>query len=87
MTLVVRITRDIGPHLLDVDLEVATGERLVIVGPNGAGKTSLLRSIVGLDPAGDGRIALGSEVWHDSATGADTAVEARRLGFVPQHPT
>ncbi|MGB1610360.1 MAG: ATP-binding cassette domain-containing protein, partial [Ilumatobacteraceae bacterium] len=61
--------------------------RLVIVGPNGAGKTSLLRSIVGLDPAGDGRIALGSEVWHDSATGADTAVEARRVGFVPQHPT
>lgn len=87
MTLVVRITRDIGPHLLDVDLEVATGERLVIVGPNGAGKTSLLRSIIGLDPAGDGRIALGSEVWHDSATGADTAVEARRVGFVPQYPT
>lgn len=87
MTLVVRITRDIGPHHLDVDLEVATGERLVIVGPNAAGKTSLLRSIIGLDPAGDGRVALGSEVWHDSATGADTAVEARRVGFVPQHPT
>jgi len=87
VTLTARLLRDIGPHVLDIDLEVADGERLVIVGPNGAGKTSLLRSITGLDPVGIGRITLGSEVWHDSATGADIAVEARRVGLVPQRPT
>lgn len=41
-----------------LDLEVRTGELLVIVGPSGSGKTTLLRAIAGLDPVDAGTIAI-----------------------------
>jgi len=42
--------------LCDVDLEVASGRRLVIVGPSGAGKTTLLRILAGLEAPDAGRV-------------------------------
>ncbi|MDB5805021.1 MAG: transporter ATP-binding protein [Betaproteobacteria bacterium] len=45
-----------------VDLEVVSGETLVLLGPSGCGKTSLLRMIAGLEsPDAGGRILFGSE--------------------------
>lgn len=41
-----------------VDLEVAPGERLVVLGPTGAGKTTLLRVIAGLETPDAGRVEL-----------------------------
>ena len=42
----------------DLSLEVAAGERLLIVGPSGSGRTSLLRAAAGLWATGQGRIVL-----------------------------
>ena len=42
--------------LNDIDLSLATGERLAIIGPSGCGKSTLLRIIAGLEPAHSGRI-------------------------------
>jgi thiamine transport system ATP-binding protein len=42
----------------DVDLEVASGERLAVMGPSGAGKSSLLRVIAGLEALVEGSITL-----------------------------
>jgi ABC-type sulfate/molybdate transport systems ATPase subunit len=41
----------------DLSLEVAAGERLVVVGPNGSGKSTLLAALAGLAEPAAGRIA------------------------------
>ena len=44
-----------------VDLEVRSGELMVLVGPSGCGKTTLLRLIAGLEQADGGEIRIGGE--------------------------
>jgi heme ABC exporter ATP-binding subunit CcmA len=65
------------PLLAGVDLEVTTGETVLVEGPNGAGKTSLLRLCAGLVAPASGRVSvLGLDpVRHRTAL-------RRRVGFV-----
>ena len=44
------------PILTDLDLELRSGESLLVKGPSGSGKTTLLRSLAGLWPYVDGTI-------------------------------
>ena len=37
-----------GQVLFGVDLEINSGELVVLIGPNGAGKSTVLRSVFGL---------------------------------------
>lgn len=54
-----------GPAVTDVDLEIASGELLVVLGANGSGKTTLLRMIAGLERPTRGTVAIGErEVTH-----------------------
>lgn len=45
------------PLLRGLNLELRSGERLLVTGPSGCGKTSLLRVLGGLLPAASGRIS------------------------------
>ena len=54
-----------------VDLDINERARIGIVGPNGGGKTSLLRVLVGLQDANEGRVARSNDI---------------QVGYVPQHP-
>jgi ATP-binding cassette subfamily F protein 3 len=56
---------EFDPVLIDVDLEVARGERLGIVGPNGAGKTVLLRVLTGDLPLTAGERWAGPSIVFD----------------------
>lgn len=53
--------------LVDVDLEVETGEIRALLGPNGAGKTTLLRTIVGSVRPSAGEIEVLGVAWRDLA--------------------
>jgi ABC-2 type transport system ATP-binding protein len=67
------------PALLDLDLDVWTGEILGYVGPNGSGKTTTLKLLVGLlkPDRGEARVLgepLASRAWRF------------RVGYLPEHP-
>lgn len=63
-------TRGNRSILRDVDVSVATGERLAIIGANGAGKTTLLEVLAGVQQSQAGTVA----------------PAAAALGWVPQRP-
>jgi len=69
---------------LELAVKVEAGECLAVAGPSGAGKTTLLRIAVGLLRPASGRIAIGEEVWLDTAAGRELPTERRRCGFVFQ---
>jgi ATP-binding cassette subfamily F protein 3 len=48
-----------NPLLKKLNLEVRTGQRIVLTGPNGSGKTTLLRTIAGQLPPLEGQVRLG----------------------------
>ncbi|MBX7197003.1 MAG: ATP-binding cassette domain-containing protein [Sandaracinaceae bacterium] len=81
--LVVALEGRIGALELRASFETGPGP-LALAGPNGAGKSTLLAMILGGQEGLRGRVAIGEHVLFDSERGLDLAIEARRLGFVPQ---
>jgi ABC-type multidrug transport system ATPase subunit len=66
-----------APALLDLDLEVGSGERLLLLGPNGAGKSTFIRVFAGLMHATRGQALIAGSA----------AKAARRLVGVVSHAT
>ena len=71
-----------GSHILrNVALQAAIGQVTVVLGRNGVGKTTLLKSVMGVVPARDGRVLFDGE----DITGETPYRRARRgIGYVPQ---
>jgi molybdate transport system ATP-binding protein len=78
----VRLAR--GSFVLDAEVAVPAGGVTALFGASGSGKSSLLRCLAGLEPGARGRVALGGEVWQDSATGRFVEPHRRRVGYVFQ---
>ena len=69
-------------HILHgVSLEVAEGKITALLGRNGAGKTTTLRSIMGLTPAREGRIAI---FGRDTTRWPAFRIAALGVGYVPE---
>ena len=49
----------------DVDIDIASGEFLVLVGPSGCGKSTLLRMIAGLEEISGGTLDIGGRIMND----------------------
>jgi ABC-type polar amino acid transport system ATPase subunit len=65
-----------------IDLQVGSGEVLVVIGPSGSGKSTLLRCVNLLEPIDSGRIYLeGEEI---TAKGTDVSAVRQRVGIVFQ---
>ena len=88
------------PALRGVDLELATGEMVVLVGPNGAGKSTLMQLLTGLfDPdsgvievlgqpmqaAPDRALAALGVVFQQGALDLDLSVQANLLFHTDLH--
>ncbi len=69
---------NVGLHPLDLD--VPTGDRLVLLGPSGSGKSTLLRLIAGLDDPDAGEIVLAGKSLQR------VPPHERGVAFVPQRP-
>ena len=71
--------------LAGIDLDIAPGERIVIIGPSGTGKSTLLRCLNFLDTPDAGRITLGDLTLDAArATGREILALRRRTAFVFQ---
>ena len=78
------VRKSFGDNLVldGIDLEVASGEVLVVIGPSGSGKSTLLRCVNLLEPIQDGRIFFeGEEI---TRKGADVSSLRARIGIVFQ---
>src|SRR6266568_56108 len=67
------------PALQNVSLKIWPGQFIAIVGPNGGGKTTLLRTILGMIPATQGKVLLRGQELNRSSM--------ERMGYVPQLET
>jgi len=79
-----RIVKSFGDNLVldGIDLDVATGEVLVVIGPSGSGKSTLLRCVNLLEPLDSGSIVFeGDEI---TAGGTDVSRVRQRIGMVFQ---
>ena len=72
--------------LKDITLDIAPGERVVVIGPSGTGKSTLLRSLNYLDRPDSGIIRVG-DLTIDSAKATRSEILAlrRRTAFVFQN--
>jgi len=72
--------------LKDISLEIAPGERVVVIGPSGTGKSTLLRCLNFLDRPDAGVIRLGDlTVDAKTVSHADILALRRRTSFVFQN--
>jgi ABC-type polar amino acid transport system ATPase subunit len=74
--------------LRDIDLQVASGERIVICGPSGSGKSTLVRTVNLLEPFQQGRLRVcGVEVGADEITRATRLAVSRASAWCSSSST
>lgn len=71
----------LGRMLLDINLDINSGEFIALSGVSGSGKTTILRILAGLESA-KGKIEVENEVWLDDKY--SKAIQKRDIGFVFQ---
>ena len=70
--------------LRGIDLDVSTGELLMLVGPSGCGKTTLISCIAGILDHDDGVCTVFGHEFKSMQQGQRTRLRGRTLGFVFQ---
>ena len=70
--------------LRQVDLEILTGELLMLVGPSGCGKTTLISIIAGILDQSDGDCLVFDQDFKNMRTGDKTRYRGQNIGFVFQ---
>jgi molybdate transport system ATP-binding protein len=79
----IQLTRS-AEWALDIELRCPPGVTC-IMGPSGSGKSTILGVLAGLTMPDRGRVAIGNEVWLDTAREANVPVHRRRMSYVFQN--
>lgn len=80
-----RYANSVGiPALNGADLDVASGEWVVIMGPSGSGKSTLLNLIAGLDLPDAGTIRIAGEMTSEANRRRRTQMRRSQVGIVLQ---
>jgi len=79
-----RLRGNIIRALVDVDLEINSGDFIIIQGPTGCGKTTLLNVMSGLDVPDDGSVILDGEDIARASEDRLSNIRRQKIGFVFQ---
>lgn len=82
-TISIALKGHVGAFAIDVGFEAPANGIIALFGASGCGKTTILRCIAGLQKL-PGTIAIGSEIWQDTASGTVLPAHARQVGYVFQ---
>jgi len=78
-------TGEVKVHALrGVDLEIKSGELIVLLGPSGSGKSTLLNILGGLDRPTDGEVVFNGDVLTDFSDARMTRYRRQHVGFIFQ---
>jgi molybdate transport system ATP-binding protein len=69
---------------LDIELTCPPGVTC-IMGPSGSGKSTILGVLAGLTMPDRGRVAVGDQVWLDTASATNVPIHRRRMAYVFQN--
>ena len=72
------------PALLNVDLEIGSGEFVSVIGKSGSGKTTLINMLTGIDQPSSGEIFVGGVAIHNLNEGEMAAWRGRNMGVAFQ---
>lgn len=75
---------DVVPVLVNLDIEVAAGELVVLHGPSGSGKTTLLNVLVGLVRPDSGHISVSGRRLEGASADTWAQVRASTMGILDQ---
>ncbi len=70
--------------LAGIDLEVKSGEFVVVIGPSGSGKSTLLNVIAGLEPPTRGQVFINGQNIHELNDDDASKIRRNQLGFIFQ---
>ena len=70
--------------LRGIDLEVRTGELLMLVGPSGCGKTTLISVMAGILDQDEGECRVFEREWSQMSSREKTDFRGRSIGYVFQ---
>lgn len=79
-----RLRGNIIRALVDIDLEIKSGDFIIIQGPTGCGKTTLLNVMSGLDVPDDGSVILDGEDIARASEDRLSNIRRQKIGFVFQ---
>jgi putative ABC transport system ATP-binding protein len=79
-----RLERTEAPALIDVNLDIAYGERVCLMGPSGSGKSTLLNLIGCIDAPTQGSVIVDGEETGKLGDAKLSDFRNRRMGFIFQ---